>query len=394
MSSRMARIGYILSPIEFGGSERVNIAFLRNVDRNRFDICPILLIRPWEKKNFFVTQLEALNYRSHKIPVAIRPRNQGRDYLRFFRCLKMLYDILSKGSFHLVHSHGYFADIIGTPVCKILRIPHISTCHGFISNDRNLKLYNFLDRFSLRFCDKVIAVSEGIKKDLVEKGINKSKIFVIQNAVQNSYNPDNFFESRLNKRKLIRMEENEYVVGYVGRLSDEKGLEYLIGAGLMLKERGEAFKILIIGDGPKRKELEDLVKEKDIQREVIFAGFQADVETWFPVIDVFVLPSLTEGTPMALLEVMATGIPAIATSVGGVPNIIEDGVNGILTDPADSKKLADKILTLAHNLSLSKKIAQSALSTIEKQYSVYNWCRKIEGQYDSLLDKNNGNNYS
>ncbi len=381
----MARIGYILSPIEFGGSERVNIAFLRNVDRNRFDICPILLIRPWEKKNFFISQLEALNYRSHKIPVAIRPRNQGRDYLRFFRCLKMLYDILSKGSFHLVHSHGYFADIIGMPLCKILRIPHISTSHGFISSDRNLKIYNFLDRSSLRFCDKVIAVSEGIKEDLIENGINESKIIVIQNAVQNSYNPDNFFESRLNKRKLIRMNQDEYVVGYIGRLSDEKGLEYLIGAGLILKEKGEAFKILIIGDGPKREELEKLVREKGLEKEVIFTGFQDDVEKWLAVLDVFALPSLTEGTPMALLEAMSLGIPVVATRVGGVPQVIENGVNGFLIEPANSRALVEKIKVLRENPALRKEMSVKATHLIKNRFNVYEWCRKVEKEYEILL---------
>lgn len=297
----------------------------------------------------------------------------------------MLYDILSKGSFHLVHSHGYFADIMGMPLCKILKIPHISTSHGFISSDRNLKIYNFLDRSSLRFCDKVIAVSEGIKEDLIENGINESKIIVIQNAVQNSYNPDYFFESRLNKRKLIRMNEEEYVVGYVGRLSDEKGLEYLIGAGLILKEKGEAFKILIIGDGPKREELENLVREKGLEKEVIFTGFQDDVEKWLAALDVFVLPSLTEGTPMALLEAMSLGIPVVATHVGGVPQVIENGVNGFLIEPANSRALVEKIKVLRENPALRKEMSVKATNLIKNRFNVYEWCRKVEKEYEILL---------
>jgi glycosyltransferase involved in cell wall biosynthesis len=91
---------------------------------------------------------------------------------------------------------------------------------------------------------------------------------------------------------------------------------------------------------------------------------------------------------MALLEAMAAGIPVIATSVGGVPNVIENGVNGILTNATDSKALADKIMTLMHNPSIGKKMVDKGVETIEKQYNVYQWCRKIEAQYDLLRRKN------
>jgi len=381
----MIKIAYVVTPVEFGGSEKVNLTFLRNVDRNRFDICPILLTRPWENGNVFIEHLRQENYFFYKIPVAQKPRNEGRDYFRILRCIRNLYDILSKESFDLMHTHGYFADIIATPLSKILGIPHISTCHGFILNDRNLKVYNALDRFSLRLCNKVIAVSEGIRDDLIKSGISGSKIIVIQNAVQNSYDADSFMENRLNRRRLVGVEENEYVAGYVGRLSDEKGLRYLIEAGLLLKGQGEVFKILIIGDGPKRKELEDLSKGKGLERKIIFAGFQSDVENWLPAFDVFVLPSLTEGTPMALLEAMSAGIPVIATNVGGVPKIVENGVNGFLIDPGDFQALSEKIIILKENPVVRNKVVSEGINTTQKRFNVNEWCRKVESQYELLL---------
>jgi glycosyltransferase involved in cell wall biosynthesis len=383
----MIKVAYILTPVEFGGAEKVNLTFLRAVDRTRFEICPILLVRPWEDRNPFIEQLGEKKYSIHKIPVAIKPRSEGRDYFRILRCIRNLYRILSKDSFHLIHTHGYFADIIGMPVSKLLNIPHVSTCHGFISNDRNLKIYNTLDRFSLRFCRRVIAVSEGVRDDLVGSRVRESKIIVIQNAVQNSNTPESVSENRLNKRKMLGIKENGYVAGYVGRLSDEKGIQYLIEAGVILKQKSELFNILIIGDGPKRKELENLAREKGLEKEIIFAGFQNDVEKWLPALDVFVLPSLTEGTPMALLEAMSTGVPVIATRVGGVPQVVEDGSNGVLLDPADSKRLAEEIMALVHDPALSKQMAGRAIETIENEYNVQQWCRKIEAQYDFALDR-------
>ena len=380
----MIRIAYILTPIEFGGAERVNLTFLRNVNRDRFDVFPILLTRPWENRNFFIEELRGM-YPIYKISVALRPRSEGRDYLRILRCIKNLYTVLSKGSFHLMHTHGYFADIIGMPVSRMLRIPHISTCHGFISNDRSLNMYNKLDRFSLRYCDKVIAVSEELRDDLVIHGIKESKIAVIENALGNLYKAGTLSQSRASKREQLKLAEDECVVGYAGRLSDEKGIHYLIEAGSILKGKGEAFKILIIGDGPKRKELENLAIEKGLEKEILFAGFQTNVGEWLPALDVFVLPSLTEGAPMALLEAMAVGIPIVATHVGGVPMILEDGVAGFLVAPANPEGLAEKLEVLLERPSLRSQLAEGARKAMERRPTVYEWCRQIESEYCALV---------
>jgi len=272
-------------------------------------------------------------------------------------------------------------------VCKLLKIPHLSTCHGFISNDRNLKTYNRLDRLALRFCEKVITVSEEIKNDLLRHGIKESKVVVIQNAVQNSYKEEELAHQRIEKRRFLSIEKDEFVIGYVGRLSEEKGVRYLIEAGSVLKERSEPFRIIIIGDGPRRKELEDLAKSKGLEKEIIFVGFQSDVEKWLAVLDVFALPSLTEGTPMALLEAMAAGIPVIATAVGGVPRVVESGVNGFLVAPGDFQGMSEKIRILKENPVLRNKMATEAVTVIKKQFDVHEWCRKIEREYDLLCQK-------
>jgi glycosyltransferase involved in cell wall biosynthesis len=383
----MTKVAYILTPVEFGGSEKVNLTFLKNANRERFSIHPILLVRPWEEDNYFVNKIKEMNYPISRIPVALKPRNEGRDYFRIARCLLYLYKILAKESFQIVHTHGYFADIIATPVCKFLRVPHLSTCHGFISNDRNLKIYNKLDKFALRFCEKVIAVSEEIKKDLINNGVKKSKIEVIQNAVQNLMGKIEFNDHRIQKRQFLSIRQDEFVIGYVGRLSEEKGVQYLIEAGSVLKIRDEPFKIIIIGDGPRKKELEDLAKKKGLEKKIIFTGFQNNVEEWLPILDIFVLPSLTEGTPMALLEAMSLGIPVIASAVGGVPKVVESGVSGFLVEPGDFQEMSAKIIFLKKELVLRNRMAGEAINIIKKRFDVQEWCRRIEGQYDSLTQK-------
>jgi len=383
----MIKIAYILTPIDFGGAEKVNLTFLRNIDRNRFDIHPIFLVRPWEKDNYFISQIESANYSNCTIPVAIKPPNEGRDYFRITRSIWYLYLILSKGSFDLVHTHGYFADIIAMPVCKFLGIHHIATCHGFISNDRKLDIYMKLDKLMLRFVDNIIAVSTEIKNILVRSGIDESHINVIQNAVPNLYQIDSIAECRTEKRKKYSIGEEETLIGYVGRLSKEKGVRYLIEAASLLKRKVKTFKLIIIGEGPEKKELEYLTRSKGLEQYIIFAGFQRDIEKWLPALDLFILPSLTEGTPMALLEAMSMGIPVIATSVGGVPMIVKSGVNGLLVAPADSKELGLNILTLINNPDLRCKVATNGIRTIKERFDIKEWCDKIERQYDELLQK-------
>ncbi|MFZ3091287.1 MAG: glycosyltransferase family 4 protein [Nitrospirota bacterium] len=374
------KIAYIITPIEFGGAERVNLNFLKNVDRSKFQIAPIILTRPWEEDNFFIQELKKIDYPIYKVPVAIRPRSEGRDYFRVIRCYKIIHSILKGNSFDLVHTHGYFADIVGIPVARKLKIPSISTFHGSILTDRNLIIYGMLDRIALKFSNKIIAVSEDIKNYLNKNGIKESSIEVIENAVQTVIDTSTLIHNRQKKRKLLEIKEEEFVVGYIGRLSVEKGIKYLLEAISMLNS-DIPVKVLIIGDGPQKRELEDLVKERGCEGRVIFTGFQKDTENWMPVLDVFVLPSLTEGTPMALLEAMACEIPVIASAVGGVPKLIESGKNGILIQPAKPQEIKNALIMLFKNNSLLKSLSNEAQKTIRLKYDIKDWVGKIENEY-------------
>ena len=380
------KIAYLLTPIDFGGSERVSLNFLQNVDRDRFDILPILLVRPWEAKNVFIRELEKENYPYRTIPVAVRPPSEGKEYFRVLRCHRVAHTMLKDGSFDLVHTHGYFADIIGIPAARRLGLPVISTCHGFISTDRNLKVYNLLDRIALRFSDRIIAVSGDIKKNLVNNGIDERRIDVIQNAVRPDADPLAAEKNAREKLSGYGISRDDLVLGCVGRLSEEKGVRHLIEALEGINASGVPVKALIIGDGPQRKELEDLAKARGVDDMVVFAGFQSEIDDWLPAIDIFALPSLTEGTPMSLLEAMAHGIPAVASGVGGVPQVIESGKNGILVTPERPDEIKDAVLLLYRDPSLRESLSEAARKTISLKYDIREWSGKIEAQYLKTLE--------
>jgi len=384
------RIAYIVTPTEFGGAARVSLNFLRNVNRHFFNIYLILLLRPWEQTNLFLERVQNLNYPVSEIPVAKRPASQGTDYLRILRCLIRILTILRNGSFDLIHTHGYFADILGIVSAKVLRIPVISTSHGFIENDRKLSLYNRLDRFFLRFSDEIIAVSNDIRNILVSAGIKPNIIKVIPNAVATNIDEPFSLIHRQAIRQRFAFSEKDFVLGYVGRLSQEKGLLSLIQAVSLARKAGCHAKLLIIGEGNQGDELRDAARKEQLRDAVVFAGFQNDVGPFFSAMEVFVLPSLNEGTPMALLEAMAHGIPSIASAVGQIPNIIDSAKTGILVPPGNVIALRDAILSLYKSPSMRKRIGEKGRKTIEDQFDIQRWVKRIEAEYISLIEQHRG----
>lgn len=382
--NRKIKVAYFLTPIDFGGAERVSLNFLKNFNADKFEIVPILLTRPWEEKKYFEKEISKKGLKYHTIPVARRPAKEGRDHFRVVRCCRMLLALLKQERFDLIHTHGYFTDILGVIAAKVARVPHVSTCHGFIQSDKKLKLYNFLDVFLLKYSNRIIAVSDDIKVQLIESGISKDKIETITNAVVVPRLEGNDTEKKhLFLKKYYNAKKGQVVIGYVGRLSAEKGLKYLLKSVLDLKEKSLFFKIILIGDGPERKNLMDLVQKNHLQQDVVFAGFLEDPGSLLPLFDVFVLPSLTEGTPMAMLEAMSCGLPVIASRVGGVPDVISDNVDGMLVSPGDSLSLAKSILVLSRDQRLRMSMSNNARKKIIDNYSISPWCRKIESLYFS-----------
>jgi len=381
------RTAYILTPIEFAGAESVSLAFLRHVDRSRHDIRPITLVRPWERENLFVQRLEKENYPIARVPVAIRAQTEGSDYLRVVRCYRMIRALLQQGCFDLVHTHGYFADLVGIPAAKQLNIPTLSTCHGFISNTLKYRFYNMCDRMALRFSTRVIAVSEGIKMNLVKHGVRESQITVIQNAVNNSGDRDSAARNRQKIRNRLALGDHAFVLGYVGRLSREKGIVSLIEACAMLRDNGVPVTAVIIGEGPQRPELQALVKHHRLEGVICFAGFQHDVQDWLPALDVFVLPSLTEGTPMSLLEAMASNLPVVASAVGGIPQVLSTEQNGILVPPGEPGEIRRAVQRLYDDRALRDRIARAAGRTVQERYGIRDWVDKIEQEYIKTRDR-------
>lgn len=381
MTDNRGRVAYVVTPITFGGAEKVSLNFLRTVNRDRFDIRPILLVRPWEEEPYFAREINKLGYQYETIPVA---RNKSVDPLRVPRVARRLYATLKQGAFDLVHTHGYFADICGLPAARVLGLRNLTTCHGFIKNNFKLRTYNHLDKHAIKLSQKVIAVSDGVRSDLVHSGIKDSRIVVIPNAVPLPACDTEKRALRKVKRNSLGIGPRDYVVGFTGRLSREKGVNYLIDAVSSLHVAGHPVKLLIIGDGPEKEVLEQMARDRGLGSSVLFAGFQTDIGAWLSACDVLSLPSITEGTPLSILEAMSMGVPVIASAVGGVPDVVREGVNGFLVEPGNVDGISNKTSLLMQNKELARKIIAEGIRTINANYGISRWCERIEQLYEAV----------
>lgn len=369
------RVAVLATVVDFGGIERVLLTLLRHMEKD-VELWPLLYTRGGGQPNPFLESLVAsgVSYQ------AIHVDTSRWKYLNPLRNVRETLAHLRAGRFDLVHTHGYRADLLGFIAARRLAIPIVSTCHGFISIDRHLSLYNRLDVFLLRYFNRVIAVSERMRRDLVEKGVDAGKIEVIANAIQVGSEADRE-ASRRTTRARMGIGEEEFVFGFVGRLSEEKGLRYLLEAFSQCKRGEGRWRLVLVGDGPQREALERTVHDLGLLAKVAFAGFQSDTAPWYYALDAFVLPSLTEGTPMVVLEAMAHGVPVIATSVGGLPALVASGENGILVRPGQPSELLRAMQSIAGDRELGKRLCGNAAEAVRRDYGVDEWIRKVSQVY-------------
>lgn len=379
-ASRPIRVALITTSVAFGGIERVVLNLLRHMPAG-VEIVPIVFTRTDTEDQTFFERMreigvrhETLYVNSHTPALVVNPVVNLAQAIR----------IVKDGNFDLIHSHGYRADAFTLVVAKYLGLPFCSTVHGFTPTDPRLRLWCELDARLLRFFPKVMAVSAPMKDQLVSYGLDSTRVEVVINAVEE---PEQGASSRKETRLRLGISDSEFVFGFVGRLSDEKGVDHLLQAAESLVALERSARFVIVGDGPRKADLLEATRTRGLEGKVDFVGFQSDTAPWYETFDAFVLPSLSEGTPMALLEAMAHGLPSVATAVGGVPQVVSDGENGLLVPSADREKLCDAMRCLMTNAPLRAKLSEGAVELVRGSYGVDAWIDHVQDVYAKTLDK-------
>lgn len=278
-----------------------------------------------------------------------------------------------KERFDLMHSHGYKGNILfGFMPKRVRKVPLVSTLHGWTSTIglSKIRLYEWLDAKSLRFIDAVVLVNKGMLDNPRLKKVRGVKFHIVNNGIPLDQSTDLTIQrfDALDKT-IIEFCQRGYTIGSIGRLSKEKGYDFLIEALARLVKDCVDARLVIIGEGPERVCLEKLAEELGIADCVLLPGYREDAKRYLPLFSIFVLPSLTEGLPMTLLEAMHAGVPIVATRVGGVPDALDDGEAGALVKARDSGALAKAIGSLAKDPSLASRLVEKAYDRVEECYS-------------------------
>ena len=286
--------------------------------------------------------------------------------------------LLARERFDLVHAHIYASAAASSLATVGTGVPLVITEHTeALWQGRGGRLFS---PWMYRRTSHVIAVSDAIQRRLVERdGVAPDKITLLPNTVPPAR------QTHGDALPLPAELADKPLVGVVARLQPEKGVaSFLRAASHVAREVPEA-RFVVVGDGPLRKELFGLAEELGVRDRVLFLGFRPDAQALLKLMDVVAVPSVSEGTPLVVLEAMAAGVPVVASRVGGIPGQIQPGRQGILVPPGDAKALGDALLGLLHDPELARRMGEAGRLRAETEFSHENMVRKVEGIYrDSL----------
>jgi len=321
---------------------------------------------------------------SHAFFEAVRSSGVGLDIIperyRFDRAvIPLLRDAAERRGADIIQTHAVKSHFLIRYAGLHRQFRWIAFQHGYTGEDLKMRLYNQLDRWSLPAADRVVAVCGPFAKAVANIGVKPENIHVLPNSIQPRRLPDEGAIRSL--REHLGISDSARVILSIGRLSSEKAHSDLLSALLRLKTDDPqlATRLILVGDGIERRNLENIVASSGLADRVIFAGHQSDVWPYFGLADLFVLPSLSEGSPNVLLEAMCAGLPIVATSVGGVPETVENESSAMLVPPRDPGALAVAMRRVLSDPPLSTRLAANASARVLE-------CFSPQSHYNRLLE--------
>ena len=387
------KVIHVITRFDKGGSAENTFLTVRDLDKSRYDVA---LIRGLSQESQMgdrearaveanLAALEKSGVRMVTMPELVRdlsPLNDFRAFMRLFRLFR-------KQRPHNVHTHTSKAGILGrwaayfagAPV--IVHTPHGHVFWGYFGRAKTT-LFILMERLTARITDRIITLTKQEMNDHLRFSIAPAEKFTV---VHSGVDLGPFSRLKVDApavRKKLAIPQDSFVVGTAGRLTPVKGQKYLIeaAAGLVRQHRDMLF--VFLGDGQLVNDLKLMTSALGIGDQVKFLGWRPDVAEVMSTFDVFVLPSLNEGMGKVLVEAMAMGKPLIASDVGGIPDLVVQGENGLLVPPANSEALAQAVLDLYENPDKRERMGEAG-KRISAAYGVEAMMRKIDDLYQVCL---------
>ena len=371
----MIKIMQISDTLRFGGIERIVKNFAVSLDRRDYAFSACAL----DTDGVFGDELRTLGF-----PVHVLGKAPGID----LRLCGKLYELLRRERVDIVHTHNFSPLLYVTPVARLAGVKvHVHTEHSrTIFPDAKRRMV--AERVLSNFVDTITAVSNQVRNDMIKyEKIHPEKTQVIINGIETDV--PSITQSREALLAHLGIKENALIVGVCCRLVEQKGVQYLIESIPDVLRSYPCAKFVIVGDGPLRAELEELSVRLGVGPSVVFTGFRTDVNDLLHVIDVYVLPSLFEGTPLGLLEAMRAGCPVIVTNVGSNDELVEDGMSGLIVPPKRPDLLSQAVIKMLSDSSTRLAMGRCAKQRMVREFSLNSMMQKYDVLYKDLMAQAN-----
>lgn len=370
MKNTRIKLTHLVLDMDLGGLQRMISQMVPAMDQDKFDINVVCMNR----KGCFADQLQSSGF-----SVTLLQKNQKRADVWY--PIRLAY-YLRKHEVDILHMHtGSF--IFGALAGKLAFIPAtVFTEHGRDLVDHPVRQAE--DRIAVKLVDSIVPVSGNLKDILAERTkALRRKMTTIINGIAAE-----LFAHRPRPQTLVEefsIPDDCHVIGTVARLDAIKDQLSMIKAFEVVTKRLDNCRLIMVGDGPMRDELETYINSRGLQQQVTITGVRNDVPDFLNLFDLFVLSSLSEGTSISLLEAMASGVPAVVTRVGGNPAIVTHETDGLVVEPSDPGALGKAIIQMLSNPELRQTFSERCVTKVRRNYSIENMARSYSRLYLEIL---------
>ncbi len=373
----LTRVLHLIETGGPGGAERVFLDLAENLDTRYLSIIG-LLKRGWVSSQAVIRGLRF---------VMIDARS-----LSDLGVLLGLVRLIRQQGVALIHAHEFYMSGMGALASRLTGVPLVITVHGkgyYPDRRRRRTIY----RLAAAQAKGVVAVSQDLRQHFCQTvGFPAKHVRVIYNGIRHRTISDTTRDPILLESAGIPRAAK--IVGTLGNLYQVKGHLYLIRAARIILQYRPDSHFIILGRGAEECALKAEAKALGIQNRLHLLGYRDDASRWLATMDVFTLPSLSEGLPLSLLEAMAAGIPAVVTGVGGMPEVIHDGETGFIVPPRNPEAMAEKILYLLEDPAVAAGLAAAGRSQVRQRFSLEAMVRQYTSLYQEVLASCRGSDES
>lgn len=374
MGKRKINIAYVVLDFKLSGVPVHILDLIKCLDKEMYQpfICCLT------ERGELADEVEAMGY---ELVVLNRAGSKKYDLMALFD----IWGLFRKRKVDIVHTHMHYASRYSVPAALFAGVPVMITSVHDIIGEKKWKR-NMINRTLSLFTDRVIAPSHAVKEDICRYDkIDPDKVEVIPYGID----IDRFAirESKEEIREKIGLPADAVVVGNAGRLAVNKRHDILIRAMKRVIDRCPSACLMIVGMGKTEEKLKEMVKEMNMEDRVLFTGLRKDVPLFLSAMDIFVLPSVRDPFPIALLEAGASSLPCVGARDGGIPESIEDGKTGLLVPRDDPEKLADALIRLIEDREFAVGMGRERRKDILSQYTLRHQSENFQKLYESILKK-------